>query len=57
MAPSPKCAHPSCECTVEPGGRFGKYCSDHCKQAGDKIEFEADRVNGAITVTKISKGH
>ena len=25
--------------------------------AGDKIEFEADRVNGAITVTKIGKGH
>ena len=23
---------------------------------GDKIEFEADRVNGAITVTKIGKG-
>jgi len=26
-------------------------------KAGDKIEFEADRVNGAITVTKIGKGH
>ena len=25
-------------------------------KAGDKIEFEADRVNGAITVTKIGKG-
>jgi Cu(I)/Ag(I) efflux system protein CusF len=25
--------------------------------AGDKIEFEADRVNGAITVTKLGKGH
>ena len=24
---------------------------------GDKIEFEADRVNGAITITKIGKGH
>lgn len=24
---------------------------------GEKIEFEADRVNGAITVTKIGKGH
>jgi Cu/Ag efflux protein CusF len=23
---------------------------------GDRIEFEADRVNGAITVTKIGKG-
>ena len=26
-------------------------------KAGDKIEFEADRVNGAITVTKIGKAH
>ena len=26
-------------------------------KAGDKIEFDADRVNGAITLTKIGKGH
>ena len=26
-------------------------------KAGDRIEFEADRVNGAITVTKVGKGH
>ena len=26
-------------------------------KAGDKIKFEADRVNGAITLTKIGKGH
>ena len=26
-------------------------------KAGDRIEFEADRVNGAFTVTKIGKGH
>ena len=24
---------------------------------GEKIEFEADRVNGAITLTKLGKGH
>lgn len=24
-------------------------------KAGDKVRFEADRVNGAITVTKIDK--
>lgn len=24
---------------------------------GDRIEIQADRVNGAITVTKIGKGH
>jgi Cu(I)/Ag(I) efflux system protein CusF len=26
-------------------------------KAGDRIEFEADRVSGAITLTKIGKGH
>lgn len=26
-------------------------------KVGEKIEFEADRVNGAITVTKIGKVH
>ena len=26
-------------------------------KAGDRIEFEADRVNGAITVTKLGKAH
>ena len=26
-------------------------------KAGDKIEVEADRINGSITVTKIEKGH
>lgn len=26
-------------------------------KVGEKIEFEADRVNGAITVTKIGKAH
>ncbi len=26
-------------------------------KAGDRIEFEADRVNGAITETKFGKGH
>jgi Cu/Ag efflux protein CusF len=25
-------------------------------KAGDRIEFEADRVNGAITLTRIGKG-
>ncbi len=25
-------------------------------KAGDRIEFEADRVNGAITITKVGKG-
>jgi hypothetical protein len=33
MSPA-KCAHPACDCTVDGKGEFGKYCSEHCKQAG-----------------------
>jgi hypothetical protein len=42
MADSAKCAHPSCNCNVEPRGPFGKYCSDHCKQSGEKVELRCD---------------
>ena len=42
MAEAKKCAHPSCECTVAPGGMYGKYCSDHCRQAGEAVELRCD---------------
>jgi hypothetical protein len=42
MAEPAKCAHPVCQCMVSPGGSFGKYCSEHCKQAGDKTELHCD---------------
>ena len=42
MASATICAHPSCVCMVEPNGPHGKYCSDHCKQAGDKIELRCN---------------
>ena len=42
MAEAAKCAHPACECIVQPNGPFGKYCSEHCKQAGQKIELRCD---------------
>ena len=42
MAGPAKCAHPACQCMVEPKGPHGKYCSDHCRQAGDKIELRCD---------------
>jgi hypothetical protein len=28
-----KCAHPACNCTVQENGQYGKYCSEHCKEA------------------------
>ena len=36
---SQKCAHEACECIVEKGGRFGKYCSEHCKDAAGLTEL------------------
>ena len=37
-----KCAHPACNCTVPKNGPFGKYCSEHCKEARDIIELHCD---------------
>ena len=37
-----KCAHPGCSCTVSKGGPYGKYCSEHCKEAGDITELRCD---------------
>lgn len=37
-----KCAHPACECLVDKGGKFGKYCSEHCKHAGKITELRCD---------------
>jgi hypothetical protein len=39
MADANKCAHPACECLVEKAGPFGKYCSDHCKEAAKITEL------------------
>jgi hypothetical protein len=36
---SAKCAHPACNCTVQEGGAYGKYCSDHCKDAKQITEL------------------
>jgi hypothetical protein len=38
MAPA-KCAHPACNCTVAEKGEFGKYCSEHCKEAKQITEL------------------
>jgi hypothetical protein len=39
MAEAAKCAHPGCDCTVLPKSPFGKYCSEHCKDAHDMTEL------------------
>jgi len=42
MTEGKKCANPPCGCQVEPHGPHGKFCSDHCKEMGDKIELRCD---------------
>jgi len=39
MAKSQQCAHPGCSCTVEASSEFGKYCSEHCKDAKGMTEL------------------
>ena len=42
MTQQKKCAHPACDCLVNKGGEFGKYCSEHCKEAGQRIDLHCD---------------
>jgi hypothetical protein len=42
MTPTSKCAHPACLCLVEKRGPYGKYCSEHCKEAAGEIELRCD---------------
>ncbi len=39
---STKCAHPACTCSVEKGGPYGKYCSEHCKEKGQTTELRCE---------------
>jgi hypothetical protein len=34
-----KCAHEICNCQVPPNGPYGKYCSEHCKDAAKMTEL------------------
>ena len=44
MADMKKCAHPMCKCmTIE------KYCSNYCKDAGDKVEIACDCKHAGCT--------
>ena len=38
MAPT-KCAHPACNCMLTEKTEWGKYCSEHCKEAGKITEL------------------
>jgi hypothetical protein len=34
-----KCAHPACRCQVPRDGRFGKYCSENCREKAGMNEL------------------
>lgn len=42
MSDTTKCAHPACKCSVSKDGAYGKYCSEHCREAADEIELKCD---------------
>jgi hypothetical protein len=42
MASPKKCAHPACECLVDDGSEFGKYCSAWCEAAKDTLELRCE---------------
>jgi hypothetical protein len=37
-----KCAHENCSCQVAPGGAFGDYCSDYCRDASKITELRCE---------------
>jgi hypothetical protein len=37
-----KCAHPACHYVVTKTGAYGKYCSEHCKEAAATTELRCD---------------
>jgi hypothetical protein len=39
---SMKCAHPSCSCQLLPNRPFGKYCGEHCENAGELNELRCE---------------
>jgi len=46
MTDSTKCAHPACRCAVAKDGAYGKYCSEHCKEAADQTELKCGCQHG-----------
>jgi hypothetical protein len=44
-----KCAHPSCNCTVEKGQ---KYCSTYCKDAGGSMELSCNCAHAGCAMSE-----
>ena len=42
MTDASKCAHPACKCIVQKHGEYGKYCSEHCKEAADETVLRCE---------------
>lgn len=37
-----KCAHTGCNCDIPKEEPYGKYCSEHCREAADTVELTCD---------------
>ena len=42
MTNQSSCAHPSCQCVLPKDSAYGKYCSEHCKEAAGRTELRCD---------------
>lgn len=42
MTDPQKCVHPACECLVSKDSPYGKYCSEHCKEAAGQTTLRCD---------------
>jgi hypothetical protein len=56
MSDPNKCAHPACNCIVSAEGKYGKYCSEHCKEAGGETEIRCDCQHGPCRQGAIGSG-
>lgn len=48
--PSATCAHPACQCTVEPGKT---YCSQYCEDARDEVEISCDCFHAGCSLNSL----
>jgi hypothetical protein len=49
-----KCAHPPCKCLISKDSQYGKYCSEHCREAADVTELRCDCKHPACPVTSVA---
>ena len=51
-----KCAHPACDCVVAAKGPYGKYCSEHCKEAREITELRCGCLHPECRASRLQAG-